>query len=104
MTVENILDFYTQLGFEEIEIQDSPPAFFWETEENGDYILVTDEDGALPSAVKQPITVAFYDAGDRFQWSTGFKNSFLFRDLWNAAPAATDKLHSLQEYRKQNEL
>lgn len=104
MTSENMLDFYTQLGFEEIEIADSPPAFFWETEADGDYILVTDTEGAIPSTVKQPIIVAFYDASDRFQWSTSFKNSYLFRDIWDAATTANDKLRSLQEYRKQNEL
>ena len=70
-----VLDFFAALGFEEIEIEDELTALCYEESPEGEYALITDEEGSLPDSLKVPLMFACYSAEGAFLWSTGFKNA-----------------------------
>ena len=47
-----ILDYFTALGFEEIPIEEGLTALSFEESPEGEYVLITDEDGSLPQAFR----------------------------------------------------
>jgi hypothetical protein len=100
MNAAAVTDFYKPLGFEETEIEDSLMALACEFNTDGHYGLITDEDGAIPASVKQPIVFAYYTPEGSFLWSTSFKNSYLFQDIWSEEQTPEQNLAALQNYRK----
>ena len=51
-----ILDYFTALGFEEIPIEEGLTALSFEESPEGEYVLITDEDGkALPNEAAQSL-------------------------------------------------
>jgi hypothetical protein len=92
-------DFFQALNFEETEIEDKLMALSCEFED-GSYGLITDEEGALPESVNQPIVFAYYTPEDSFLWSTSFKNSYIFKDIWSAEQTAEQNLAALLKYRE----
>ena len=101
--MDNVLSFYQELGFEEIDIEDNLTALFIETGEDGSYALLTDDNGEMPKQLRQTVFFACYSAAGAFQWSASFKNSFLFKDTWLRSDTITDKLEALRLHREQNE-
>lgn len=100
---QEIMEFYSALGFEEVEVEDNLTAFFLETDDTGSYVLVTDDEGELPATIKQKVIFASYTAAGSFQWSVSFKNSYLFREEWLRHEAVAEKLTALLAYREENE-
>lgn len=98
MSTESVIDFYEALGFEETEIEDNLTAFVFDFDD-GSYGLLTDEDGVLPETLKQRLIFALYTSEGAFQWSTSFKNSYTFQDLWNSAQSE-QKLEILEQYKQ----
>jgi hypothetical protein len=103
MINESVMDFYQGLGFEETEIEDRLMALTCEFNVDGNYGLITDEDGAIPKSVKQPIVFAYYTPEGSFLWSTSFKNSYLFKDIWSGEQTPAQNIEALQKYREGKE-
>ena len=95
-----VLDFFAALGFEEIEIEDGLTALCYEESPEGEYALITDEEGSLPDSVKIPLMFACYSAEGAFLWSTGFKNASHFKEIWSTETTYAEKLQAIQAYRK----
>lgn len=94
-----VMEYYNNLDFEETEIEDELPALSCEISAHGDYVLLTDEDGAMPATLKQPVLLAYYTAEGAFQWSVGFKNSYVFNDIWSGPKTPAQKIEALLKYR-----
>jgi hypothetical protein len=103
MSDDNSRDFYADLGFEETDMEGGVTALLFEEAPAGGYALITDEDGKTPESVRQSVMFSLYTAAGAFLWSTGFKNSFLFRDLWAGAATPADKIAAIQKYREGKE-
>lgn len=100
---QEVMEIYSALGFEEIEVEDNLTALFLETDESGNYVLITDEEGELPATLKQKVILAYYTAEGSFQWSVSFKNSYLFREEWLRHEALAERLAAMLAYREENE-
>ncbi len=100
MANQSIIDFYDDLDFEEAEIEDGLTAFFFEAAPDGNYALLTDEEGNMPETLKTPVIFAYYTAEGSFLWSVGFKNSSVFKEIWSMAAAPEQKLAAIQKYKE----
>lgn len=100
---DSIIEFYETLAFEETETDDGFTALSCETDQEGNYVLVTDDDGSMISSLDQPLLFTYYTAEGSFQWSTGFKNSYLFKDYWSKADLAEEKLKIIRDFRDNKE-
>jgi hypothetical protein len=100
---ENSRDFYGQLGFEETDMEDYVTAMLFEYEPEGGYVLITDEEGKTPESLRQTVLFSCYRPDGAFLWSTSFKNSFLFQELWTGAATSAEKLAAVQKYRESKE-
>lgn len=98
MSDENVMDFYKTLGFEEIEIEDGLTALSFEVSPEENYALLTDEEGSIPTSLRQIIVFAYYTPEGAFLWSTSFKNSYLFQEIWSEADTPEHKLTAMQKY------
>ena len=96
-----ILDYFTVLGFEEIPIEEGLTALSFEESPEGEYVLITDEDGSLPQTLTAPLMLACYTAEGAFLWSTGFKNADQFRELWSTGQTYAEKLQAAQRHREE---
>ena len=95
-----VLDFFVAMGFEEIDIEDGLTALSHEESPDGEYALITDEEGSLPDSLNIPLMFACYSAEGAFLWSTGFKNAAHFKELWSSDTTYAEKLQAIQAYRK----
>ncbi len=102
MSEESVFDFYGALGFEETDIEDGLTALACELDAAGGYALMTDDEGAIPATLKQRVIFACYSAEGAFLWSMGFKNSFVFREVWSRPQTPEEKLAAVQEHRASN--
>ena len=100
MSNDTVLDFYEQLGFEEAEVDDGLTALFLEADTDGSYVLITDEDGAIPATLKQAVVLAFYSPEGSYEWSATFKNSQIFKDNWSSGLSTEEKLAAIQTSRE----
>jgi hypothetical protein len=94
---ETVLDFYETLGFEKTDIEDDLTALFFEIDPQGSYALLTNEEGNLPETLKQSVIFAYYTAEGAYQWSAGFKNSYVFKDIWSGNQSTEQKLDAIQK-------
>jgi hypothetical protein len=100
LSSENVMDFYESLGFEETEIEDKLTALCFEEDAADNYALLTSEDGSIPLSLKQTVVFACYTAQGAYEWSTSFKNSYVFKDIWEGSQAASAKFAAVREYGK----
>lgn len=103
MSDDNSRDFYSQLGFEETDMEDFVTALLFEYDPDGSYVLITDEEGKTPQSLRQAVLFSCYRPDGAFLWSTSFKNSFLFKDLWTEAATPADKIAAVEKYRESKE-
>ena len=99
MITDIVAEFFTALGFEEVEIEDNLTALGIDTDSEENYLLLTDEEGKIPETLKQRIVLAYYSADGAYQWSAGFKNAYVFKEVWMASVNLADRLSAMQEYR-----
>ncbi len=94
-----VLEFFTALGFEEIPIEEGLTGLSFENGPDGEYALITNEDGLLPTSLETPLLVAYYTPQGAFLWSTGFKNAVQFREIWLTGTTYAEKLQAAQHHR-----
>ena len=100
MTITAPLELYTTLGFEEIDVEDNLTALFCETNTDGSYVLLTDEEGCTPTNLKKPVILALYTPEGSYQWSASFKNSYLFQETWSIGSTMAEKLAAILAHRE----
>lgn len=99
MTTDSVADFFAALGFEEVEIEDNLTVLGIDADADENYILLTDEEGAMPATLRQRIVLAYYTADGAYQWSVGFKNAYLFKEVWSSCTDLIARVAALQQYR-----
>ena len=100
---DNLLEFYQALGFEETEIDDGQMVLGIELTPEGAYALLTDAEGLMPKNPKQEVIFAYYTPEDSYLWSASFKNSTVFKELWNQSPTTETKLATIVKHREANQ-
>lgn len=100
MTGENIVEFYQALGFEATELEDGSAELFFVLDQEGKYATLTDDNGTMPQNLQQPVIFACYTPNDSFLWSTGFKSSFQFQELWSSGQTLTEKKDAVVKHRE----
>ncbi len=100
---DEVMNFYEDLGFEEAQIEDGLTALFFEVSPDGSYALLTNDSGAIPESLRQPIIFACYTEAGSFLWSTSFKNSYLLQETWAAESTPAQKFEAVKNYRKAHE-
>jgi hypothetical protein len=98
-----VMNFYEDLGFEEAQIEDGLTALFFEVSPDGSYALLTNDSGAIPESLRQPLIFACYTEAGSFLWSTSFKNSYLLQEIWAVESTPAQKFEAVKNYRKTNE-
>ncbi|WP_346355857.1 hypothetical protein [Azotosporobacter soli] len=98
-----ILDFFEDLDFEEVEVEDNLTALFAEIDEDSEYGLLSDTEGRVPSSLTQPLVFACYSAEGAFQWSSTFKTAELFKSVWSAPATLAEKFAAARQFRKDAE-
>ena len=93
--------FYENLGFELVEIDDRE-TLFYQIDDDGDYATITDEDGGVPTSLKEPITFNLYDEIDSFQWSVTVEDSEYFGELFTRVEDTDELLAVLKDIRQEN--
>ena len=99
--MEAITRFYEALGFEEIDFDDEP-VLFSELDDDGNYAIITDEDGMMITSLEQPALFSYYTGDDEFQWSVTLEDSYFLKDIMNRHDDMDDLLQVLQEHRLDN--
>ncbi len=94
-----ILDFFGKLGFAEIPIEEGLTGLSFEENPEGEYALVTNEDGLLPVLLEAPLLIAFYTPEGAFLWSTGFKNVKHFEEIWLQGATYAEKMQATARHR-----
>ena len=97
-------EFYVLLGFELTDIEDDQEALFMETDSDGSYVLLTNEDGDLPASLEEPVVLALYSSEGAYQWRATFKTSHAFKMLWTSRERIEDKLTAILAHRTSNEI
>lgn len=100
----SLLEFYETLGFEETEIEDGLVVLGIEFTAEGNYALLTDDEGTMPQKLDQAVIFAYYSPEDAFLWSASFKNSTVFKEIWTKAATTEDKLAAIINHRQANEV
>ena len=98
MPEENVLEFFQALGFEEIDIEDGLRALSVEYSADGSYALITNDVGTMPDKLRQFLIFAFYSPEGAYQWSTGFKNAYVFKDFWLQGETILQKCEVVRQY------
>lgn len=99
-----VQELYTLLGFELTDIEDELEALFMETDGDGQYVLLTNEEGMLPANLEEPVVLALYSPTGAYQWSATFKTSRVFQTLWTSYEKIEEKLPAILAYRSTNEI
>ena len=96
-----ILEFFNRLGFAEIPIEDDLTGLCFEESPEGEYALVTNEEGLLPTSLEAALLIAFYSTEGAFLWSTGFKNAGQFEEVWRQGSTYAEKIQVTEQHRDQ---
>lgn len=101
---DSIVRFYEALGFEETEIEDNLVVLGIELSAEGEYALITDDNGLMPTTLNQSVTFACYTPNDSYLWNASFKTSAEFKEIWESAATIEAKLAAIRKHREANEL
>lgn len=96
-----VFDFFSKLGFAEIPIEEGLTGLSFEENPEGEYALVTDEDGLLPVSLDAPLLISFYTPDGAFLWSTGFKDAGQFEEVWQRGSTYAEKKQAAERHRDQ---
>ena len=99
METNEISVYFTELGFEETEIEDNQTALCFEEAPEGEYVLLTDEEGKLPASLTAALTLACYTAENAFLWSVGFKDAARFQAVWSQGSTYAEKIRQAHPQR-----
>lgn len=104
MDYDESLSLFENLGFEIAQIDDQDVLFvdLSDVEDEGNYAVVTDMDGNMPSNLIDPIMWSVYDVNDMFQWSVTVEKPRYLKELFEESDTLEDVLMSLRNLREDN--
>lgn len=106
MDTDTVQQEFENIGFEIVEVDERDVLLYelsdGSEEEAGQYAIVSDDDGRIPTSMDMPIIVSVYDDNDTFQWSVTLPNGDELKDLFLRVESAEELLDTLQEIRQEN--
>ena len=106
MDTDTVQQEFENIGFEIVEVDERDVLLYelsdGSEEEAGQYAIVSDDDGRIPTSMDTPIIVSVYDDNDTFQWSVTLPNGDELKDLCLRVESAEELLDTLQEIRQEN--
>ena len=106
MDTDTVQQEFENIGFEIVEVDERDVLLYelsdGSEEEAGQYSIVSDDDGRIPTSMDTPIIVSVYDDNDTFQWSVTLPNGDELKDLFLRVESAEELLDTLQEIRQEN--
>ena len=106
MDTDTVQQEFENIGFEIVEVDERDVLLYelsdGSEEEAGQYAIVSDDDGRIPTSMHTPIIVSVYDDNDTFQWSVTLPNGDELKDLFLRVESAEELLDTLQEIRQEN--
>ena len=106
MDTDTLQQEFENIGFEIGEVDERDVLLYelsdGSEEEAGQYAIVSDDDGRIPTSMDTPIIVSVYDDNDTFQWSVTLPNGDELKDLFLRVESAEELLDTLQEIRQEN--
>ena len=106
MDTDTVQQEFENIGFEIVEVDERDVLLYelsdGSEEEGGQYAIISDDDGRIPTSMDMPIIVSVYDDNDTFQWSVTLPNGDELKDLFLRVESAEDLLDTLQEIRQEN--
>ena len=91
-----IEDFYQPLGFEIIEFAEDGPTLCYEPAEDGQYAILTTEEGLVPESLEEKVIFSYYCEAGAFRWHLEFKNSQAFAEVWPAGASAEERFAAMK--------
>ena len=106
MDTDTVQQEFENMGCEIVEVDERDVLLYelsdGSEEEAGQYSIVSDDDGRIPTSMDTPIIVSVYDDNDTFQWSVTLPNGDELKDLFLRVESAEELLDTLQEIRQEN--
>ena len=106
MDTDTVQQEFESIGFEIVEVDERDVLLYelsdGSEEEAGQYAIVSDDDGRIPTSMDTPIIVSVYDDNDTFQWSVTLPNGDELKDLFLRVESAEELLDTLQDIRHEN--
>ena len=106
MDTDTVQQEFENIGFEIVEIDERDVLLYelsdGSEEEDGQYAIVSDEDGRIPETMESPVIVSIYDDNDTFQWSVTLSSGEELKDLFLRIESAEELLETLQDIRHEN--
>ena len=106
MDTDTVQQEFEHIGFEIVEIDERNVLLYelsdGSEEEDGQYAIVSDEDGRIPVSMDTPVIVSVYDDNNTFQWSVTLPNGEELKELFLRVESAEELLDTLQEIRHEN--
>ena len=106
MDTDTVQQEFEDIGFEIVEVDERDVLLYelsdGSEEEDGQYAIVSDEDGRIPVSMDTPVIVSVYDDNDTFQWSVTLSNGEELKDLFLRVESAEELLDTLQDIRHEN--
>lgn len=106
MDTDTVQQEFENIGFEIVEVDERDVLLYelsdGSEEEAGQYAIVSDDDGRIPTSMDTPIIVSVYDDNDTFQWSVTLSNGEELKDLFLRVESAEELLDTLQDIRHEN--
>ena len=106
MDTDTVQQEFENIGFEIVEIDERDVLLYelsdGSEEEDGQYAIVSDEDGRIPETMESPVIVSIYDDNDTFQWSVTLSSGEELKDLFLRIESAEELLETLQDIRNEN--
>ena len=106
MDTDTVQQEFEDIGFEIVEVDERDVLLYelsdGSEEEDGQYAIVSDEDGRIPVSMDTPVIVSVYDDNDAFQWSVTLPNGEELKELFLRVESAEELLDTLQDIRHEN--
>lgn len=106
MDTDTVQQEFEDIGFEIVEVDERDVLLYelsdGSEEEDGQYAIISDEDGRIPTAMDTPVIVSVYDDNDAFQWSVTLPNGKELKELFLRVESAEELLDTLQDIRNEN--
>lgn len=106
MDTDTVQQEFENIGFEIVEVDERDVLLYelcdGSEEEAGQYAIVSDDDGRIPTSMDTPIIVSVYNDNDTFQWSVTLPNGEELKALFLRVESAEELLDTLQDIRHEN--
>lgn len=93
--MHNILTFFQDLGFVELEFAEEPTALAIEGDDDS-FAVISDLEGKMPTSLEQALMFAAYAADGTYLWSREFSSAGQFKQCWPTTGSYSHKITALK--------